>query len=635
MTTHRFLIGWLACCAGLLSVTVCEAGPRVAVVMQDDAPPLEKHAAKELAAQWKQLFDADVQIGSTPAADAVATILLGSPTTNPAVKSALGDKWPKLTDQGHVIRTVTPEQSTVVVGGGSPVATLWAVYELSHHFGVRSLLHGDYYPVETPKLSVEELDILLEPSIDSRAVTIYDEHPTGFAAWGLSDQKRLCQQLCKMKINRVVIDVSPFQTVLPVDNARVPNGFPPKWPLIGNLDFRIAGDTPGRAAFRSARIFENPDFLRKVTGPRDFASGKKYILSLIAAAKEYGLTVGLRLAPLSVPVIVSDAENAFHSPLVQKQAEAYLKAALEAFRNIDAVYLLVPAVPPTAPFITHALPQLMNQYQKIAWHVDCEEITATAIHPSASLLYREKSPPQNRKRIQWIACGSRRGSVLPELDVANLEKSIQILRTAKPNGYLLTGFTPADLDPGFYFLARSGFKADGAFAESLEELIAPVCGADVVNRVAQSLQMIDEAGELLRAEGPQLGIVDEETMLGQDIAANAEWPGKVRTLYTNAMNEMYRANSRSRGGARAITLYYAKRCEFGLHFMTCVEALQKSRKPGLSEDEITAQLEAAHEALYSAQNALAEVARDQSDRGIIAVVNEFGYRPLKKALEER
>ena len=44
-------------------------------------------------------------------------------------------------------------------------------------------------------------------------------------------------------------------------------------------------------------------------------------------------------------------------------------------------------------------------------------------------------------------------------------------------------------------------------------------------------------------------------------------------------------------------------------------------------------LEKAVEAIYNALSAQGEVARDQSDLGVIAVLAEHGYRPLKKELD--
>ena len=108
-----------------------------------------------------------------------------------------------------------------------------------------------------------------------------------------------------------------------------------------------------------------------------------------------------------------------------------------------------------------------------------------------------------------------------------------------------------------------------------------------------------------------------------------EWITEVKTLYTTAMNEMYRANTRAREGSRSFTLYNAKRLEFTFHFISCIEALYKSHDPATR----TESRDAAMESIYSALNSWSDVARDSSDRGGIALLNEYGYRPLVKAIK--
>src|ERR1700676_5176483 len=93
--------------AGLLLVCVSRieaGGPRVDVVIGTAAPALERFAARELAGQLKQLFQADVRISAELPDKAAHVILLGSPATNDSVKNMLGEQWPKLTDQAHLLR---------------------------------------------------------------------------------------------------------------------------------------------------------------------------------------------------------------------------------------------------------------------------------------------------------------------------------------------------------------------------------------------------------------------------------------------------------------------------------------------------------------------------------------------------
>src|SRR3954463_5654725 len=86
---------------------VLAAAPRIDVVIGSDAPRLERFAARELAGQLQKLFDARVEGSEKVPATSGDLILVGSPTTNPAVKEMAGDCWPKLTDQGHVLRSVS------------------------------------------------------------------------------------------------------------------------------------------------------------------------------------------------------------------------------------------------------------------------------------------------------------------------------------------------------------------------------------------------------------------------------------------------------------------------------------------------------------------------------------------------
>ena len=162
--------GWLFATLSLVALPASlQAGPRVDVVLGSDAPKLEKFAASELASQFKRLFDAEVHVSDKVPAVNDHVILLGSPATNPTIKKLAGDNWPKLSDQGHLLRSVPHGKGkALLVGGGSPVATLWAVYELGHHFGVRYLLHGDHFPVKTPALQLDGFDQVFEPQLRLR-----------------------------------------------------------------------------------------------------------------------------------------------------------------------------------------------------------------------------------------------------------------------------------------------------------------------------------------------------------------------------------------------------------------------------------------------------------------------------------
>ena len=87
-------------------VSAASAATQVEVVRGSDAPALERLAADELASQFRRLFDAQVTVGTQPTDKAQLRVLVGSPQTNPAVRAAVGDGWPQLSDQGLVIRSL-------------------------------------------------------------------------------------------------------------------------------------------------------------------------------------------------------------------------------------------------------------------------------------------------------------------------------------------------------------------------------------------------------------------------------------------------------------------------------------------------------------------------------------------------
>jgi hypothetical protein len=95
------------------------AQPAVAVVVGAMAPELERYAAGKLCRYLEQLYE----IRTTPAeqvpTDAAAICLLGSPTSNHLIAQAVGPRgWPKLSDQGLVLKRVVLDGKPAMIVGG-------------------------------------------------------------------------------------------------------------------------------------------------------------------------------------------------------------------------------------------------------------------------------------------------------------------------------------------------------------------------------------------------------------------------------------------------------------------------------------------------------------------------------------
>lgn len=706
------------------------AGPKLGVLVAPDAPPLERLAATEAADLLRRLFEADATVSNVPADDAEGFVLVGSPATSQLVKSAAGDSWPTLSDQGHVVRSIKfQRRPAVLVGGGSPVATLWAAYELGHRFGVRYLLHGDALPAERPAFRLDGFDVKLEPSLRLRTWRTVNDFPIGPESWGLADQQRLVRQLAKLKFNRILIAVYPWQPFVDFEFQGVKKQSALLW---YGQHFPVSGDTAGRAAFRGAEVFDNPDFVGKTTYADRIATGTKLVSGIIDAAHDVGMTAALAFSPLEFPrefaatlpgaKVLHQLENLTigpgprqppDDPLLKALATTQLRAYLTTYPKLDALYLTMPEFP---DWVEHheAAWRRLRERTGIGEGVDMQQLTEVArtrsliasgdrgvqalrgniaaldfFHAFLSdprLLKRpdgkavdvtlvdldpalyhvlDKVLPPRTSALHFVDYTARRVAshpdllaevpakrspssliltladdnvgVLPQMATNHLNSLVGQLRKLEWEGYSTRYWIAGDLSPTAHYLSRAAFDAQVTPQSAYADLIDAVSGEGVADRVTRGFQMIEQATDLIDRNDIGFSFPVPNVVMKHYAATEPApaWWGETKSLYAKAMDEMYRGNTRARQGARPFTLYYAKRLEFAVQYLTSIEAVRAAgvAKSKGNRDEQIAQLEKAIEALYGGLNAYAEVARDQSDRGVIAVLNEYGYRRLVAELD--
>src|SRR5437879_1250185 len=102
--------------------------PELAAIVGRGAPELERYAARQLCQYIEPLFGDFAHIDTDVPLTANAIFLVGRPETNPLIREALGRRgFPAVSEQGMVLRTVKfRNRPAIVVGGGSPRATMWA-----------------------------------------------------------------------------------------------------------------------------------------------------------------------------------------------------------------------------------------------------------------------------------------------------------------------------------------------------------------------------------------------------------------------------------------------------------------------------------------------------------------------------
>jgi hypothetical protein len=613
----------------------------------------------------------------------------------------------------------------LVVGGGSPVATLWAAYELGHHFGIRYLLHGDVLPVDPPALKIDGLDIVLEPTLRLRTWRTVNDFAIGPESWGLHEQKRFLKQLAKLKFNRILLAFYPWQPFVQYEFKGVKKQTALLW---FGWHYRVDGDTPGRGAFHGAQYFENPDFAGKTTYDEKTRAGIGLARGIIDAAHELGMSVAVGISPLEFPrefAAVLPGAKTLHGlenllvgpgprqppddPLLRDLVACQLRAYLTTYPSADALYLTLPEFPDWVEHYEKAW-QMLDARTGVAKAADLHQLTELArtrkliasgergvralrgnlsalyflhtlladsdllkrpdgrkvevsildvdpalypvldkvLPPDTSALnfvdYTARRVAANQDLLDRVPAASLKSSliltladdnvgVLPQLAMKPINTLLGRLRRNGWQGYSTRYWIPGDQDPCVHYLARASFDATVTPEAACRDLILPICGEGVVERMLRAFNMTEEATGLIDENDigftfPVPGVVMKQ------YAAKAPppaWWKKVRDLYAGALDEMLRAEQRSRQKTVPITLYHAKRLEFAVEYLNSIEALRLAGMARASGDRSKqlVHLEKAVEAMHNALTALGEVARDNSDRGVIAVMNEYGYRPLK------
>ncbi|MFO0426285.1 MAG: hypothetical protein ACK526_06935, partial [Planctomyces sp.] len=172
------------------------------IVIGENPPSLVREAAQELAGHLKRLYNSDAAVVAKASEGAADVYFLGNPETNPEMQPWSSD-WPSLSDQGHSLKSVLHKtRPALLIGGGSPAATYWAVSEYAHSLGVRSMLYGDLDPVQAPDFRLSEYNVVLEPALKLRSWRTVNDFPIGPESWGLKEYETVIRQLAKLKYNR-------------------------------------------------------------------------------------------------------------------------------------------------------------------------------------------------------------------------------------------------------------------------------------------------------------------------------------------------------------------------------------------------------------------------------------------------
>ncbi len=283
----------------------------IEIVAAKDAPQLQQFAASELQHYLKRLFGVTASVVTAPTAQSDALLLLGTSTDDPGTSLGLASP-PTLSDQGFLLRTTRLNGKPVMlIVGGSPRATMWAVYELAEQYGVRYLLSGDVFPTDQKEFYLPQVDKVFEPAFRLRWWKGMGDFAIGTEGYGMADYRPLIDQLAKLKFNRIRVGSGPSQPFLHLDIHSVKQNFATLW---YGEHFPITDDMPGRKLFGTEKEFWNPDLPLPEAGYEKLAeAGQRHCHALIDYARSRGIEASFVASVTDFPKgfssIIPDAQT--------------------------------------------------------------------------------------------------------------------------------------------------------------------------------------------------------------------------------------------------------------------------------------------------------------------------------------
>ncbi len=713
------------------ATSTAAAATKIEIVTGSTPPAIVSAAVEELSRHLERMYDADCDIVRAASGEAAHVIVVGERETHAAVATITGVTWPQLSDQGIVLRGVArSDQQVVVAGGGSPVAAAWAIYELGYQLGIRYLLSGDVLPAKPPDLEFAQFDLVLEPKLRVRAWHTIDALPISAESWSLDEHVRLLRQLAKRRINRVVLTFHPWQPFVHYTFGDIKKSTATLW---YGEKYPVDGDTVGKVVFNNAKEFVNPHFTGRESYEERIAAGMKLARSIIEAAEQHGMSTGILISPLEMPrefaallpngfvppgkndlVVQPGAEQSPDDDGLRRLVSTKIRAYLEAYPQIDSLYLKLPELPAWAKHgraswkhlaarggfsgadlgdaMRRARQASAKQTQKQKQHeetflggiagldfvltlLDQKDLLTRrdAQTPSVtlcnsdprlapyfdrllpegvSLLHFMEYAAQAEKQIAQVAdatprtagrssailqLSTRSAGVLPQDTTRHVDRVLVALERAGWSGFEARSWMIGELDRSMHHIARRSFDGTATVEKSDATLFGAMCGSGVVTRLSLGLDAISRAVDLMSTNAesfafPAAGMGLQHLHSRQ---APPPWLSEVNQLYTDAMIEMYRSNDRAHPNGRPLLRYMAKRTEFALAYLAAIEALRSAGVAAGSDDRAAAaeSLGVAAESMFNAIDAMREAARDSCDKGAIAALNAYAFRPIVREWE--
>jgi hypothetical protein len=227
--------------------------------------------------------------------------------------------------------------------------------------------------------------------------------------------------------------------------------------------------------------------------------------------------------------------------------------------------------------------------------------------------------------------------VVPQLTIGSLHTLTRALERDGWSGFATRYWVDGGQDPAVAYLAKAAWDQEATPDAVDADQLRAVCGEGCVGDMLNAFHEIEAV--TINLEWNDLGFSFPVPRMMMKHWKPTPMPAhliEAQRGYENALKFVQQAEAHSTPPGRDYLDYWAGRLTFAIRYLDAVAAVHRAATSEAANNP-TETLKAAREALEDARGALeayAGVARDQSDRGAIAVMDEFVYRPLQAKVRE-
>ena len=226
--------------------------------------------------------------------------------------------------------------------------------------------------------------------------------------------------------------------------------------------------------------------------------------------------------------------------------------------------------------------------------------------------------------------------LLPQLETGPLHELTSEVRNHGWAGFSTRYWLIGDHSPCVAYLAKAAWDENATPEAVYRDQIRAACGAACVGDMLTVFREVEATTMGLEWHGMGLTFPVPGMIMKQwkPEPLSAELAGD-RQSYQRALDAANSAREVAEAGADYID-YWIGRLEFGIGYLNVIEAVRSAAiaESGNQQGDVLRHAKTALGLARGAIAAYAEVARDQCDRGAIATLNEYVYRPLRAKVEE-